>query len=129
MKKIYALVLMFSLAVAGFAQLPELRWANGFGGPAGTQPAGDEYAVKSVPDERGNIYVIGHFTGTVDFDPGVGVASLTSVGDSDIFVAKYAKSGELYWNFRIGGAGPDEGLGIFLRNDFFFITGSFSGDS
>lgn len=129
MKKIYALVLMFSLAVAGYAQMPDLRWANGFGGPAGTPPAGDEMSVKMAPDDSGNVYVVGHFTGTVDFDPGVGVASLVSVGDSDIFVAKYGKSGELIWNFRIGGAGPDEALGISLKSDTFYITGSFSRDS
>jgi len=129
MKKIYAFVFMYMLAAAAFGQQPTYLWAGGFGGPAGTQPAGDEYTCKFVADPDGNMYVIGHFTGTVDFDPGAGVSNLVSAGDSDIFVGKYGRNGDLVWQFRIGGAGPDDGLGIVLHGDLLYITGAFSGDS
>jgi hypothetical protein len=62
-------------------------------------------------DANDNIVVVGNFQGTVDFNPGSGTASLTSVraggpnGGSntvDIFVAKYSSSGTYLWAFRIG---------------------------
>ena len=39
-------------------------------------------------DSFDNIYTIGSFWYTVDFDPGIGVYNLTSVGDSDVFIHK-----------------------------------------
>ncbi|MBK9300748.1 MAG: hypothetical protein IPN14_09100, partial [Bacteroidetes bacterium] len=36
----------------------------------------------------GNIYIIGHFAGTADFDPGPAVYNLTSTGLGDVFVQK-----------------------------------------
>ncbi|MBK8822371.1 MAG: SBBP repeat-containing protein [Anaerolineales bacterium] len=32
-------------------------------------------------DSNGNIYIMGSFAGTPDFDPGAGTASLTSAGE------------------------------------------------
>ncbi|MBI4931789.1 MAG: SBBP repeat-containing protein, partial [Bacteroidetes bacterium] len=41
-------------------------------------------------DKKGNVYVAGFFsTGTVDFDPNIGVANITSAGSDDGYVAKY----------------------------------------
>src|SRR5262245_39844239 len=124
MKKLYVFIFVAAFAVAGVkAQQPEFRWELGLGGPSVAAGAGDETAVEFVPDGSGNIYVIGDFTGTVDFDPGPGVQNMTAAGDSDIFIAKYSVSGNLMWNFRIGGSGLDEGLGIFLHNDLLYLTG------
>lgn len=39
-------------------------------------------------DSFDNIYTIGSFWYTVDFDPGIGVFNLTSVGDNDVFIHK-----------------------------------------
>jgi hypothetical protein len=39
-------------------------------------------------DAFDNIYTIGSFWYTVDFDPGIGVFNLTSAGDSDVFIHK-----------------------------------------
>ena len=44
-------------------------------------------------DQSGNIYTIGNFKLTADFDPGAGVYHLTSAADLGIFVSKLNSSG------------------------------------
>jgi hypothetical protein len=60
-----------------------------------------------VTDAKGNLYVTGYFSQTVDFDPGPGVYNLSADGMEDIFFAKYAPSGALIFARRIGGALPE----------------------
>jgi len=62
-------------------------WARSMGGGLGD--AG--YSITS----DGNVYVIGYFQGTVDFDPGVGIFNLTSNGSTDIFIQKLNAAGNL----------------------------------
>ena len=54
------------------------------------------------------------YKGTVDFDPGFGVANLTSVGQDDIFVCKYNASGNFVWAKSFGGIQHDEAGSIAL---------------
>ena len=76
-------------------------------------------------DAAGNVYVTGQFNGTVDFDPGPGVANLTSV-DQDIFIAKYGPTGQYLWAFNIGGSSYDEGLGLEVdASGNVYVTGQF----
>ncbi len=42
-------------------------------------------------DAGGNVYITGSFKDTVDFDPGIGTANLTSAGYSDIFIQKLSQ--------------------------------------
>jgi len=78
-------------------------------------------------DAMANIYVTGHFRGTVDFDPGTGVRELTSAGENDIFVAKYDSDGNYVWAFRVGGTGADIAYAIFVEgNGDFRLAGAFS---
>jgi hypothetical protein len=44
-------------------------------------------------DSLGNEYMVGSFSGTVDFDPGVGVVNLTSSGARDAYVLKLDAAG------------------------------------
>ena len=46
-------------------------------------------------DAAGNVVVTGYFSGTVDFDPGLGVSNLASAGDNDIFVVRLSGAGDL----------------------------------
>ncbi len=46
-------------------------------------------------DNVGNLYMIGSFSGTIDFDPSAATERLTSTSDQDIFVAKYDNEGAL----------------------------------
>lgn len=50
-----------------------------------------------VSDVNGNIFATGSFSGTVDFDPGLGVIEKTANGYLDGYVAKYAPDGTFLW--------------------------------
>ncbi len=54
-------------------------------------------------DTNGNIYVIGYFKGTAQF----GNTTLTSQGDSDVFVAKLNTDGDWLWAVSAGGTNED----------------------
>ncbi len=71
------------------------------------------YAV-AVDQSSGDVCVMGTFRGTVDFDPGPGVASLvTSTTTDRVFVAKYSSAGAYIWAFLLGpmSSGGGEGNG------------------
>ncbi len=53
-------------------------------------------------DFAGNIVIAGVFTGTEDFDPSSGVYNLTSLGSTDMFLAKYSSIGNLQWAHSFG---------------------------
>ncbi len=80
-------------------------WAFGLGGPA----IESESAVAVGPD--GNVYVTGSFNGTIDLDPGPGLAQFTThINAQDGFVAKYTQQGTFLWASTFGGVqGPDTG--------------------
>lgn len=65
--------------------------------------AGSELIADLVVDPAGALIVAGTFTGSADFDPGIGVIALTSLGSSDGFLAKYSAGGAALWVDRIGG--------------------------
>lgn len=60
-------------------------------------------------DPTGNVYLSGWFSGTVDFDPGPGVANLISAGHEDIFVMKCDPDGNYLWAHGFGSAHETEG--------------------
>lgn len=77
-------------------------------------------------DAQGNTYITGMFAGTVDFDPGSGVANLTSAGMSDAFFAKYDNQGNYVFAKAIGGSRSEEGLGIAIDDlGYIYIVGTF----
>ena len=113
----------------GLEQLEDRRLLSTLaqiGGPGFDSPDNS-----SVMDAAGNIYLGGRFQQTVDFDPGPGVVALTSAGDSDGFVAKYATDGSLLWARRYGGIGFDEGKEVALdpTGAYVYATGFFGGSA
>lgn len=81
-------------------------WAINLGGDSTDQ--GNSLVLDSV----GNIYVIGTFRGTADFDPTTGTSSLISKGQSDIFVCKININAELVWVMQFGDTLIDLGKSI-----------------
>lgn len=82
-------------------------------------------------DSSQNVYVIGPFQGTVDFDPGPEKFNLTSVGYSDIFISKLSSNGDFVWAkaLTISDAAPQEVLfrGTVDSSGNIYITGFFYG--
>jgi len=77
-------------------------------------------------DASGNSYVTGDFSGTVTF----GSTTLTSRGNSDIFVAKLDSSGNWLWAKKAGGKGYDKGHGIAVdAGNNSYVTGIFEGSA
>jgi len=79
-------------------------------------------------DVGGNVYTIGNFIGTADFDPGVGTVNLTSAGQCDIFIQKLDAAGNLLWVKQIGGTSNDFGYTITTdAGGNIYTTGYFKG--
>ncbi|HMT29961.1 MAG TPA: hypothetical protein PKD91_11835, partial [Bacteroidia bacterium] len=68
-----------------------LEWANKMGGPL------DDSSTKIKIDDSKNVYVLGNYSGTVDFDPGSLTYNLTSNGTNDVFVCKFDSNGNFLW--------------------------------
>lgn len=82
------------------------EWAVNVGGES------FDYGVGITTDTDGNVYVTGYYDGTVDFDPGAGVANITAIGGGDIFILKLNSDGEFLWAKSVGGAGYEESTAI-----------------
>jgi Secretion system C-terminal sorting domain/Beta-propeller repeat len=97
-------------------------WAKSIGGT--NYDLGSSIAL----DGSGNVYTTGYFEGTADFDPGVGISNLTSVGSYDIFISKLDASGNFLWAKNMGGTSFDFGNSIVLDGSGnVYITGYFLG--
>ena len=68
-------------------------------------------------DEHNNVLVTGFFQGTVDFDPGPGINTLTSAGGHDAFVFKLDSLGNFIWAKGYGAAGEDNSWEITVDDE------------
>ncbi len=118
---IFILILLLQISASN-AQDAALDWAIGLEG------AGNEYGESIATDDAGNVIVAGYFQNTVDFDPSVAVANVTSVGGTDIYLAKYDSSGNYMWAIGVGSSGDDRGLSVSVDSSSnIYITGRFAG--
>lgn len=99
-----------------------LVWAKSMG--AGQMDHGLGLAI----DSSGNIYSSGFFTGTVDFDPGAGVFSLTSAGlGPDGFILKLDSLGNFIWAKQLTSSGGVEVQEITVnKTGHVYVSGAFS---
>ncbi len=96
-------------------------WAQKMGG------SGQDYGVDIEVDQWGNVYSVGPFQGTADFNPGPTVSEMTSSGGTwDVFISKLDSNGNYVWARRLGGAGSEYPSGISLDStNNILITGGF----
>lgn len=110
------------VVLASYTPAGDYRWAIHTGGAQIDE--GNGLAV----DAAGNSFVIGHFIGKSDFDPGPDEAERVSVGARDQFIASYDQEGGYRWVTQAGN-GFAEGEDITLGPDGNLVAGSvFSGD-
>ena len=122
MKNLLFLFLSMIFATSSFAQALTLDWAVRMGGTE-TDNGG-----AITVDDSGNVYTIGSFFGTVDFDPGSGTFDLTSAGSGDIFISKLDDLGNFVWAVRMGGMEIDDGRSIAVDDaGNIYATGRFGG--
>jgi len=84
----------------------DFQWAKRMGG------SDDDFGSALTTDASGNVYSIGHYQSTADFDPDAGIYNLTSVGSADIYISKLNSSGGFVWAKSIGGSSYDDGFSI-----------------
>ena len=103
----------------------DLIWAKSVGGSGGPVPgtSAEDKAYSISVGPSGNVYVCGHFSGTVDFNPGLGTFNMTSAPNNegltcashpDAFVLKLNASGSFVWAKQIGGSGFDDAYSLAL---------------
>ncbi|MFC1733848.1 SBBP repeat-containing protein, partial [candidate division KSB1 bacterium] len=103
--------------------LGDFIWARKIGGP-------DNDYVKDIElDITGNIYVLGDFKDTVDFDPDSGVHNIIPIGEKDFFLLKLNSSGNFIWVNNSGAANETvqgRSLAIHSSGDI-YSTGLYTG--
>ena len=93
-----------------------LQWAKQLKG------TNNEIGTSIAVDASGNVYTIGYFDGTTDFDPGSTISNLTTAGYDDIFVSKLDASGNYVWAKKFGSTGFDDGQSIAVDASGVYIT-------
>lgn len=68
---------------------------------------GEEGGLALDFDDSGNVYTVGAFTSSGDFDPGAGTFNLPHAGGTDSFISKLDSVGNFVWAKGIGEPGDD----------------------
>jgi len=100
-----------------------LIWAIRIGGPSNDQ------AFSVTNDSDGNIYILGTYRNTVDFDPGPDYYNMNSSAGIATFILKLDSNGDFVWAKRNHGSSSTcEGKSIALDpNNNILISGNFQG--
>ncbi|MBL7937009.1 MAG: hypothetical protein JNM51_14475, partial [Bacteroidia bacterium] len=118
----YFIYCFIVISLLGKAQKPLLQYIKTIGG-AGSN-IGDPFV---AVDNSGNIYTTGYFSGTLDFNPGVGINNLTSIGSNDAFISKIDSVGNFIWAKNFGGTNDTYSNGLILDGSGnIYINGTFS---
>jgi hypothetical protein len=113
----------FDVFLAEYTADGDPRWARGFGNTGGTM--GTVWPFDLALDPNDDIVMTGSFQFNTDFDGG----PLSSAGDNDVFLARYANFGGTHLSsVRFGGRGNDQGLAVAVGPDHqVYVGGAFSG--
>lgn len=122
MKRIYIIIFAAFFSFNSKAQEPNLEWVRQIGG------TGTAISNSIKLDAIGNMFIMGYFTDTIDFDPGLGVQNLVSNGGFDVFILKLDPSANFLWIRQMGGILDDFSTAITLdANSNIYATGNFEG--
>ncbi len=90
-----------SLFITKYDSNGNLIWARNFAGMDDDSGFDDDPAEIEL-DSSGNVYIVGDFLGTVDFDPGTGTLDMPNGGIGH-FVVKLSVEGDLLWAAQFNG--------------------------
>ena len=122
--KLYIFFIVVFARFTLLAQLPGYKWATAIG--TVTNASSFSTGRDIVADLNSNVYILGYFVGTLDFDPGLGLQIKTSNGGGDVFLAKMDSSGNMLWVNCFGGVGTEIGNAITIgSNGDIYIAGYF----
>jgi hypothetical protein len=116
-----SIAIVMATCFTSWAQHDNNKWSIKAGGNLS-----DHSKAMSV-DKDGNIYITGGFQSTAAF----GDKKAQAIGDTDIFVAKYDKAGQLIWstqagsNTYINNVISECGTDILVNNNAIYVTGFF----
>lgn len=106
------------LFVASFAADASHRFSARYGDSA------SQFGWAIAIDSSGSLIVTGDLRGSADF----GATAITSAGDTDVFVAKFAATGEPLWAYAFGDAAGQHGQAVAAAADrSLWVVGDFSG--
>ena len=121
-KKCLVYLYVFLITNVLFSQSVSFGWAKQF---ESNRVYGSNVSI--VIDSKKNVYSVGLFTGTADFDPGPGIFNLTT-SNSDLFVAKLDSLGNFVWARQIAGNNETVPFSIDVDSqDNIYFTGHFVG--
>jgi len=126
MKTTILISITFLLSITSKAQAPDWQWAKSFGSAV---QMFDERGESVAVDGSGNVYTVGEFTGTVDFDQGAGTSNITSFGYFDVFISKLDAAGNFLWAKHLGGTSNDDDYAVTIdpTGNYIYVTGNFGG--
>ena len=116
-------VLLIVLVVAGLSiNAQELQWARSNGGS-------NSFTVSHsiTSDKFGNLYTVGQFQDTIDFDPGPNELKRISKGETDFFIQKLDSNGGLVWVQTFGDSSHDVATFVKTDGDNLIVGGHFKG--
>lgn len=112
--------------LAKYSPSGNLIWAKKAGG------AFDDEATNLAIDAQNNIFITGFFADRCYF----GSKTAMSIGNTDVFIARYDTAGNCVWVQTLGGTGLDKSLGIAVDSSgssyitgFFYYNASLSNSS
>lgn len=118
MKKLF----FYLFLSVSFVNAQSLQWADNIGG------ASNDACNEVKTDVSGNVYHVGNFLGTVDFDPGAGVANLVGGTVISGCVSKLSSTGTYIWAKAFLGTGASNIKGVAIdASGNVYVTGLFNG--
>lgn len=123
MKKIYTFIAFWLVSLNVNAQ--NFEWVRQIGG------SHSDYGMDITTDNEGNILSTGHFSGNVDFDPGLGTHFLSTESSPGVFsyncyISKVSTEGNFLWAKQIGGRFADLAYAVTTDNvGNIYVTGTF----
>src|SRR3989338_4417177 len=120
MKRLVLVTFLNLIFIATYAQ--DFSWGKAVGS------TGSDYASASCVDQYGNVFTVGTFVGTVDFNPGAGVNNITATGGDDGFLQKLDANGNFVFASNISGTGSERCRSVAVSpNGLIYIGVVFSG--